>query len=304
MDNYLDILTRAGQQKRPPIPEIVQFLNRAFSRWGMSLRLNNDSLFSGGQALWEKDQHDGPITKLVIDTLFPPVTKAVELYHYTKRCAASSILANKKLRLTSLVKRVGPYQGEIKDFCDLFGFADETSEQNNINAIALKKFYASFTETGLPPHDEEQLWNGFAESDGARFKFLITPVTNFDLRPMTYSKSASSSFIQGYAKLTAHIRDKYHCKFGFYTWSKLCAFFLGRFHEEHEIRMLVENCLTGLPTSVLDGIEFIEQPFGTHLPTGYRIDLLEVMSDCSLPFIEDVTFVTRTVPVRVSNLDA
>ncbi|MFA7123697.1 MAG: hypothetical protein WC212_06640 [Candidatus Delongbacteria bacterium] len=238
------------------------------------------------------------LSDLIMSNLWPSI-KSEEVYHFTSKVAAESMINSQIFRFYNIMKRID--DGEIYTFCEnhsLSGYLekDDNGEMLYKSLIAPKIFYSSFSETTLTQVQEKLLWDKFAKK-GVRLKFRITTRKNkTDFRKMVYEYKEGEP-IKILKELSRAIK-KYKRNFILARISTLCAFFLSKhFDMECECRAVYNKWHhdRGLCSNIdKDGHKFVEIPINRENDTGYFIELQEICSDEKLEISDKYKVLKRT----------
>lgn len=235
------------------------------------------------------------LSNAIVDKVWPFIDSKV-VYHYTSKDAAESILNKSSFRLYNITKRFT--EGEIVTFCENHGLSGYLAEENGEpyykTQIMKNMYYSSFTDTALTDEQETYFWRTFAPFDGVRLKLRIE-ASNPNFRAMVY-ESKTGQPISILSDLVHEIRKKHNREFVLSGISRLCAFYLAKnFDVENEYRILFRDWDDGSVKPKTDrDTSFIEIPLDVMVPTGYKIEVLEVQSNETLS-------IPKKYPVRPRN---
>jgi hypothetical protein len=229
----------------------------------------------------------------IINMLWPSVHHA-DVYHYTSRSAADSILSSNRFRLTNIGSRIA--EGEIKTFCEahqLTGYLASSNGQPNYRMlIEPNTYYASFTAVDRDDTEEHSFWQSFGP---VRLRLTIA-AQNPDFRRVYYEVTPGEP-IPVLRAMAERIWKDYGRQWILGGVSRICSYYLAesRFGWEKEMRML-SRVWDGCPVQPTGTgpASYVELVLGEISPFGFKLSVTEVCSEERLNVPEGVQFVRRT----------
>ncbi|SFW89391.1 hypothetical protein [Chitinophaga sancti] len=219
---------------------------------------------------------DTTLTKIIYDHYYPPAP-AGEYAHFTDLTALQSILTNRKLRLTSTIKRKHEFEFTLfySDH-DIEGFKRPIDNSTMEEGLMKDLFYISLTENKEPEIDIRRgMWQHFGKM-GAGVKLIFDITTSHsDFRKVYYPNSSYAADKNLLAKLMDRISEVYGKPLVFKAISKFGTFYIDAgFEDECETRYLIKRYSDDYPfpfvTHFHGDIPFIEldfiSPWGKLLP--------------------------------------
>ena len=261
--------------------KITSDINQVLQRNGISSTIGLSDITVTEKTVSDLVKAKPKLSELIINNIWPSISE-MEVFHYTSKDAAESILSTKTFRLYSILRRFD--EGEIVTFCKnqaLTGYLeeDENGEKKYKSLIMPNTFYASFTDTKLPVEQERYFWKTFTQNKGVRLRLIIKSRYK-DFRKMNYEETKGKPLDILY-DLTNTIKQKYSKEFILTGISRLCSFYLAKdFDEENEFRILYRywNGSNLLPKN--DGNhEYIEIPLGEKNASGYYIEVKGIQTN-------------------------
>lgn len=233
------------------------------------------------------------LSSAIINKLWPSVRHA-DVYHYTSREAADSILSSKRFRLTNIGKRIT--EGEIETFCQahqLSGYLGSSNGQPNYRKlIEPNTYYASFTATNLDDTEERSFWQSFGP---VRLRLTID-AQNPEFRPLYYEGTAGEP-IPVLRAMAERIRTDFRREWILGGFSRICSYYLAEssFGWEKEMRILwrVWDGSPCQPTGT-GPTSYVELALGEMSPCGFQLSVTEVCSEDQMNVPDGVQFVRRT----------
>jgi hypothetical protein len=255
------------RDKQPRLGQIFAEETRKYP-WSSSLEPLYSRLFAGDQAIFERLDNDQSFSKALWDICLPPLEQQ-EFWHYTSLDALEKIVRTRGIWLHSLMRRMG--QEEITTFADKFsylGFYD--SDENGYRqmyALARDLFFLSLSDGESPG----QMWDHFGD---VRLRLRVVPtLERATLRRMAYTFADTHPL----KVLNKVARDQFNR--GFIPWqtSFRCAFYLGSYAYESEVRLLMKRFeeTTDLEVRKTANGEVVVIPIGCATER-VKIDILEI----------------------------
>ncbi len=277
------------------VNEIVADINAILSKYGIRYVLQPQDITVTDKTVIDMAT-PSPLSNAITDHLWPSVRTAT-VHHYTSREAAESILSTRSFRLTNIEKRFN--DGEIVTFCKTHGLRgylemDQNGQPEYRTWLMPQLFYASFTETKLPPNDEEYFWRNFAASDGVRLTINIT-ANNADFRKIVYEPKPKVP-ISLLNELILTLRNTHSREFVLKGISRLCAFYLcgQSYGHEKEYRALFKIWPGIGPQPVGKGSSsYLKIPLNQMAAPGYKFHITEVHTNTRPNMPSDYTFSQR-----------
>lgn len=237
------------------------------------------------------------LSNLIIEKIWPAI-QTEEVYHYTSKDSAESILNTNEFRLYSLLKRFN--DGEVKAFCNnhnLNGYlaTGVSGEPLYQTELMSNMYYASFADSKITNKQDEYLWRTFAPVDGVRLKLKIEASSD-NFRQIVYEKSQGQG-IQLLKELTDEIKNKFNRDFILKGISRLCAFYLEEGYEvESEYRML-HRVWSDYPVKPsFDGhFHYVSFPLNQMSAIGFKISVLEIQTNEQLSIPDEYCVSKRNV---------
>lgn len=249
------------------------------------------------------DTLDKKLSHLIFDYYYPKATET-EYAHYTSVDALRSILEQKKIRLTSTIKRLK--DNEFKLFYSdhkLKGYEKIENDSSYDEQLMADLFYISLTENQNEIWDDTRfLWDNFGNS-GQGVKLIFDIETNHpDFRKVFYQgdeTKSENSLLHSIAKM---IDEKYQQVFVYAGVSKMGSFYIDdRFNKEIETRFLIkkwsDNYSNEFNFEILqddNGFPFIELDFLSDWGN-FKLKQIQPGANCDKSVIEDI--------VAKSNMD-
>lgn len=278
------------------VNEIVADINAILSKHGIHEVLQLQDITVTDKTVSDMAKPCPKLSNAITDHLWPSVRTAT-VYHYTSREAAESILSTGVFRLTNIEKRLN--DGEIVTFCQTHGLSgyletDQDGLPRYRTLLMPQLFYASFTETNLPPDDEECFWRNFAASDGVRLTINIT-ANNPNFRKIVYEPKPGVP-IPLLTDLISILRYKHSREFVLQGISRLCSFYLcgQSYSREKEYRALFKTWPGIGPQPVGKGSSsHLEIPLNQMTDSGYEFHITEVHASTQPSMPSNYTFSQR-----------
>jgi hypothetical protein len=266
-------------EKNAELTDLVKDINEILSECKIDEKISLQDIIVADKTVSDFSMPNAKLSDAITNSLWPSVASA-DVYHYTSRDAAESILNSGSFHLNNIANRY--HDGEIKTFCETHGLQgylapDEKGYPTYKSLIMPNTFYASFTNSSLSEDQEEYFWRNFAANDGVRLKFSIEAL-NPNFRKMRYEQTKGEPIPVLY-KLTKRIRDKYGREFILRGISRLCSFYLSGddYEKENEYRLLhrVWEGFGPQPKNASRG-SYIELPLDVMNECGYKLNITEV----------------------------
>ncbi|MEZ8138803.1 hypothetical protein ACED34_25185 [Vibrio splendidus] len=265
--------------------DLVSDLNKILSKHGIQQKISLQDLTITDNTVSDMVKSD----KLLSDTITDFVWKNLaekEVFHYTNKAKAESILKSNKFRLYTLTKRFS--EGEISTFCNAHNLKGYLEKDKNTNEPVYKSllmnnmYYASFSDTYLNEMESKYLKEEFSSFQGVRLKLRITAKNKY-FKNIVYDKSKGAP-IEVIKEITDLIESKYNRKFILHGISKLCAFYLSNdFKLENEFRILLQHNSYQNIDVLSDGQhKYVELPLGTMSQIGYMVEVLGIQTNENL----------------------
>jgi len=260
---------------------LVEDINKILENHGISLKLRLEDLTITNDTVNDLVKHNSLLSDAIVDYIWDNV-ESKEVFHYTTKTKAESILNSGFFRLYNLLKRFE--EGEVNTFCishNLNGYLekDDNDSPTYKKLLINNMYYASFSDTKLNDQEEKYLKNEFSSFEGVRLKLKIT-ATNKNFRKIVYEPSKGKP-LPLLNEISTLVETKLKRKFILKGISRLCAFYLSNsFKLESEYRILFkyqEEC--GVCIKNDSTYNYIELPLGTMSSTGYMIEVLEVQTN-------------------------
>jgi hypothetical protein len=260
--------------------EILKAFNGVLSKYGINMKLAIDDLTITEKVITDSPTGNPMLSNALNDIIWPSIGDQ-EVFHYTNRSAAKSIVTSKILRLYWLIKRFT--EDEIVCFCKdhhLDGYLyEQTKGDPRYKSLIMKNlFYASFAEVNISHREDDNLWNSFGQGDGARLRFRIQ-ATNPDFRRIVYS-SIPPKPIPILNELSQIARAAKR-DFLLQGISRLCAFYLPtKYFTENEYRIIIKDFQNDRLNVKKDGKHsYIDLPFNEPNKTGFYLTLLDIQTE-------------------------
>lgn len=280
------------------VNEIASAINTVLASHCVAITIFPDDLVVTENYISDLPFENAKLSDAVTQQIFPSISKA-EVFHYTSRNAAESILNTGILRFTSIEKRFS--EGEIVSFCKAHGLdgylALDTNSQPTYRTLLMPNtFYASFTDTKISDEDEKYFWSTFAGNNGVRLRFRVV-ASNPNFRQMVYGDTRGRP-IPLLADLSSMVRSQFNRQFVLKGMSRLCAFYLqGGFAREREYRAMHRVWEPYGPQPVVTGANsYIEIPLGSPGDCGYEFYLTEVHAETRPNMPNRYAFSMRGLP--------
>ncbi|TDO22373.1 hypothetical protein [Pedobacter duraquae] len=238
--------------------EQITFMPQSVGNWGMQ---------------------DSTLTTIIFDHYYPPALDG-QYAHFTDLNAFDSILKQKKMRLTSPLKRESDDEFiHVYDEYGMDGYQNSTHPVSGKKALMENLFYLSLTGNQSSDIDMQRgMWDHFGNAGtGVKLVFQITVKNHDSFRKVFYpeiSGDLSKDLITNLKRIAA-IYDR---PFVINRTSRLGAFYISNvFKDEYETRLLVKK-LPEMPFPFpvhinSAGIPFIELDFDNKL---VNFNLIEV----------------------------
>lgn len=260
--------------------ELFDAINLVLQRHGINCRASEHNLTVTDNGVTDVVHDEHEISNAIINAIWPSIPD-IEVFHYTTRDAAESILRAHEWRLYALSKRFS--EGEIVDFSKahhLQGFLEPDANGDPVykSLNMANMFYSSFTRTDLRADKEAYFWGIFAGNQGVRLRIRLS-ATNPNLRRVYYPAAANDPI--------PVLIDLQNCvetfgkRFTLAGISRLCAFYLhSGFAIEEEVRMLYRKWPgIGPPVSTDGTHEYISLHLEQPSDMGFRISVVEIQTD-------------------------
>jgi hypothetical protein len=262
-------------------PELIEGFNAILDAYGSVERYEStDTIYEAGGLVIDANSEACALSRLLTSLVCERIPGG-SFYHYTSGEAAKNICESKVLRLTSVMKRL--HEGEIVELLQGFDYKHpleidpNTGAPNFYKSIAPGLFYASFTETDLSKDEEQYFWDTFAGRDGARLKFRLDLNSGL-LRRVSYGDNLKRA-IQLFREINALVANFGYKGFFWDDVGYVCALHLpGKFQIEKEIRLIAKKS-SQLASSIENGFEYLELPFGSNPHLALEIELIDVQTD-------------------------
>jgi hypothetical protein len=258
---------------------LIKDINTVLSKYGIKKSIYLSDITITDKTVSDFVKPEAKLSDAITEYLWPSIQSA-DVYHYTSRSAAESILNTGIFRLNNIANRYN--DGEIVTFCETHKISGYLEKDNNgdpkyKNLIMPNTFYASFTDTSITTTQEEYFWRNFASCNGVRLKIKIT-ASNQNFRKIRYEQSKATP-IQLISELTNCIRVKYNREFVLTGISRLCSFYLcGKdygIEKEYRILHRIWEGFGPQPTDT-EPYSHIELPLNTMSEFGYKLEVTEV----------------------------
>lgn len=233
---------------------------------------------------------DKGLTEIIYNYYYPPAPDG-EYAHFTDLIALESILSNKKIRLTSTIKRKDHMEFKLfYDDHDIEGFRRPDDGATKDELLMKDLFYLSLTENKEPAIDIRRgMWDYFGKQGaGVKLIFDISTI-HTDFRKVYYPEAPFSEDKQLVRKLMERIYAAFSKPFVFNSISKFGSFYIhAAFYDECETRYLIKRLSDDYPFPFTihyqDTIPYIELDFvslwGSFIPIqvqpGVNCDRIEV----------------------------
>lgn len=263
--------------------ELVKDINEILRKYGVNKEIGISDISITENIISDLVKPEAKLSNALIEFLWPSLYSK-QVYHYTSKVAAESILGTQKFRFSNIERRY--HEDEIITFVQTHnydGYLEENSEGEPWYKTNIMKnmFYASFTDTNLSNDQEEYFWQTFATSDGVRLKLEIT-ADHPDFRKIYYEEKTGKG-IKILLELTGLIKEKYNRDLVIKGSSRICAFYLpgDKYAKENEYRALHRIWETNKIKG--EGKDsYIEIPLDKENEFKYKIKVIEV-SACEKP---------------------
>lgn len=235
----------AAQRNKDNINELVDFVNSIFAKYGVTETVTKQHIRFYADFIGNIIKvSDKKLSHLIFDRYFPKPERET-YYHYTSFNAGTSIIGNKKLRLSNLNKRF--QHGEFSTFYEEHGMDGYKTGGTVMgvdcseNAIMSEIFFLSLTGSAYD-FDINSLWRDFGENgEGVRLEFKVTPKTS-DFREVFYSTNKDKNCVPLLKELFTETKSKFGVPFNFTYSSKIGAFYIrGRYQNENEFRFIIKR---------------------------------------------------------------
>ncbi|MGF1907570.1 hypothetical protein L4C41_20985, partial [Aliivibrio salmonicida] len=170
--------------------ELVSDLNEILSRYGVSTKLGIQDFTVTEETINDLVKEDKIMSDAITESIWDKVSEK-EVFHYTKKIKAESILNSGGFRLYNLTKRFA--EGEVNTFCvdhNLLGYLDRDPVNNcpiYKSLLMDNMYYASFSDIQLNDMEANYLKEEFSSYQGVRFKLKITATNNY-FKKVVYNK--------------------------------------------------------------------------------------------------------------------
>jgi hypothetical protein len=294
--DYLEMLRRSEVEHLPYNLEWLPDFNVLLQSLDIDACVSGDELIILNKVIFEKDQQTPRLSEAILNSLWKPIDRAV-VFHYTKLGKARSILTEQGLRLHTLLRRLK--ESEITTFRDFFYPLPSGQSRPDPKSFADSYFYASFSDTTISLREDHDLWDEFAGNAGVRFTFVIETATQ-GLRRMVYPGNTATSVRDKMTAIRNFIRERADGRdFHFIGSGTSAAFYLPDDYDwENEYRIVTRNpSAHEIVRGATPDQAYILQPFGSHMPSGFNIQLIEIVTDSDLevyPALKGASLMKRT----------
>ena len=275
----------------PSLSGLASEINLILRQNGVTTTIAAADLIVTENFVW--DTSEERLSKAIAEHIWPSIPSD-EVFHFTSAETAEAIEQTRKFRLYNVERR--HHEHEVEAFCRAHGLdgylhADESGIALYRREIMPQLFYASFASRFIDEDSARHLRANFGQG-GARLRFRIA-AQNPDFRRIFYP--AMKPHIPLLRALTSLVEGTYKRRFMLRGISRLCAFYLpSEYAIEDEKRMLYKKWEGHGPDVQSDGKwKYLEVPLGADTLTGYRMDLLEVVSDRELRLTDSSLLVRR-----------
>ena len=282
----------ANERNRNEMTVLLDLVNSVLKKYSIADTVSNQHIKFYSDYIGNiSDLKNKKLSELIFNKYFPPPSLKT-YYHYTSLAAAESIIVNKTLRLSNLLKRFN--DGEYRTFYDDHGMDGymvggtvlgvDTGER----AIMKDIYFLSLTSLAFDFAGETKWLNFGDHGHGVRLEFEITPKHD-DFREVYYSLYQNENCIPLLKELFAEIKAAYGIPFNFSYSSKIGAFYIkGPFENEKEFRFLVKTTADNYKASHIqpvitdedNQIAYIELPFSSEF-ADFKLISIQPGYNCS-----------------------
>lgn len=263
---------------------LINDINNILESYQIPLKLKMEDLTFTDATVSDLVKPDSLLSNAIVNYIWDSI-KTEEVFHYTTKTKAESILNSGFFRLYGLSKRFE--EGEIIAFCNsnnALGYLEKDNKGSPLYKSLLmdKMYYASFSKTNLNPKEANYLKNEFSSYQGVRLKLRVTAKRQ-DFRKIVYGSDKDQP-LPLLNEISTLVEKEYQRAFILKGISRLCAFYLSSdFKLEAEYRMLFKHYPGQSICIKEDGeYKYIELPLNKENTTGYMIEVLEIQSNESL----------------------
>lgn len=298
MLKYEELEKIAHQKNSTDIDELVDSVNSILeNKTGQKISKNHIKFYPqyvGNTGIGET--LDKKLSQIIFDYYYPVASES-EYAHYTSVDVLKSILSQKKIRLTSTIKRLKDNEFKLfySDY-NLKGY-EKTENGNSLDEQLMSElFYISFTENKNEIWDDTRfLWDNFGKA-GMGVKLIFDIETDHpDFRKVFYQSEetkSENSLLHSIAKM---IDEKYQQVFVYAGVSKMGSFYIDeKFNQEIETRFLIkkwsDNYTNDFDFEILkdeNGFSYIELDFQSNWGN-FKLKQIQPGTYCNKSEIEEI----------------